>query len=92
MPDPKDYMPEGSTYVRGYVRGQQPAPKRKPRLPVFILIGCVLIALIVLLIKVGPVVLFGFLGAGVLWFIATHPPRKRKQGKKLTSNKKIDLL
>ena len=92
MPDPKDYMPEGSTYVRGYVRGQQPAPKRKSRLPIFIFIGCILIVFIVLLIKVGLPALFGLLGAGVLWFIATHPPRRRKQGKKLTRDRKIDLL
>jgi hypothetical protein len=32
MPDPKDFMPEGSTYVRGYVRGQPPTPKRKLKL------------------------------------------------------------
>jgi len=92
MPDPKDFMPEGSTYVRGYVRGQQPVPKRKSRLPALIFIGCILIVFIILFIKVGPPVLFGLLGAGVLWFIAKHPPHRRKQGKKLTRNKKIDIF
>ncbi|MFC1986415.1 hypothetical protein ACFLWC_05425 [Chloroflexota bacterium] len=93
MPNPKDFMPEGSTFVRAHVReGEPPVRKRKSRLPTLILVGCVLIVLIILLIKVGPMVLFGFLGAGVLWYIAKHPPRKRKQGKKLTRNKKIDLF
>ena len=93
MPDPKDFMPEGSTFVRAHVRGgEPPVRKRKSRLPAFILVGCVLIVLIILLIKVGPVVLFGFAGAGLLWYIATHPPHRKKQGKKLTRNSKIDIL
>ena len=93
MPDPKDFMPEGSTFVRAHVRGGEPTVrKRKSRLPLFILFGCILIVLVILLIKVGPVVLFGFLGAGILWYIATHPPRRRKQGKKLTRNRKIDIF
>ncbi len=93
MPNPKDFMPEGSTYVRGYVRGSEPPiPKRKLKLRGIIFIGCIIAGFIILLIKVGLPALFGLLGAGVLWFIATHPPRKRKQGKKLTRNSKIDLL
>jgi len=92
MPDPKDFVPEGSTYVKGYVRGQPPTPKRKLKLRYIIFFGCIIIGFIILLIQVGLPALFGLLGAGVLWFIATHPPRRRKQGKKLTGNRKIDIL
>lgn len=83
MPNPRDFMPAGSTYVRGYVRGQSPPPKRKSKLPAFIFIGGILVVFIILFVRVGPPVLFGLLGVGVLWFIATHPPRKRKQRGKI---------
>jgi len=80
MPDLKDFMTGGSTYVRGYIRGQQSVPKRKSRLPSFISVGRVLIVFIILLIIVDLPALFGLLGVGVLWFIAKHPLRKRKLG------------
>ena len=92
MPDPKDYMPEGSTYVKGYVRGGgSTTAKRKIKLRDIIFYSCIIVAAIILLIIVGWPALLGLLGAGFLWFIATHRPRKRKQGKKLTRNSKIGL-
>lgn len=102
MPDPRDYMDDDYEYVKGYVRRKQAylagGQKRNLwfwrlawywRLLIFFggLFG-IIVLIIVALLK-NPLILLGFLGAGVLWYIATHPPRKRKQGKKLTRNDKI---
>lgn len=105
MPEPKDFMDDDHEYVKGYVRRKQAYPtvghKRNLwfwrlawywRLLIFFggLFG--IIALIIVSLLKNPLILLGLLGAGVLWFIATHPPRRRKQGKKLTRDRKIGLF
>lgn len=105
MPDPKDYMDNDHVYVRGHVRRKQAYPtvghKRNFwfwrlawywRLLIFsgALFG--VITLIIVSLLKNPLILLGLLGVGVLWFIATHPPHRKKQGKTLTRDRKTGLF
>ncbi len=102
MPDPKDFMDDDHVFVKGHVRRKQADTtigRRRRfwfwniawywRLLIFFggLFG--IIALIIVSLLKNPLILLGLLGAGVLWFIATHPPHRKKQAKTLTRDRKI---
>jgi uncharacterized membrane protein YhaH (DUF805 family) len=101
MPDPKDYMNDDHEFVKGYVRRKQADGiiGRRRRFwfwniawywRLLIIVG--IIVLVVAIITKYPIILLSLVLPFIFWLAVSSARRKRKQGKPLTKNRKIDLF
>lgn len=101
MPNPKDYMDDEHEFVSPYVRRKQAdttAGRRRRSWfwniawywRLLIVVG--IIVVIVAIVTKYPIILLSLLLPFIFWLMASSTRHKRKQGKPLAKNRKIDLF
>ena len=101
MPDPKDYIDDNHEFVEGYVRrksGETPTSRKHRswfwriawywRLLIVFGIPIVIVAVVVKY----PFLLLILIVPFIFWLVVSGTRRKRKQGKPLDKDRRIDLF
>jgi len=100
MPDPKNYMDDNHVFVKAHIKRKQadyPIGRHRTwfwriawywRLLVVFGLPVVIVAIVVKY----PFILLGLILPFIFWLVVSGTRRKRKQGKPLAKNRKIDLF